>query len=167
MATRNDELVIGIFDHRTQAERAIMELWNAGFAHDRIDMVTRDGATSGTPNLHLQNEAGNSAITGALGGASAGAVAGAVAVTLVPGIGTVLGGGLLAAMLGGAALGAAGGTFLGPFIALEMSEDDAHYYAHHLDEGRTLVVVKSHDRLLEAQAILRKAGARERVPNPV
>ena|ERR1700722_7378005 len=164
MKEKRHDLVVGVFEHRPQAERAITELWKAGFPHDRIDIVTRDGVSAATPNLHMQNEAAQGAIAGAVGGASAGALAGALAVTLVPGIGIVLGGGLLAGMLGGAALGAAGGAFLGPFLSLEMSEDDAHYYAHALDEGRTVVIVKTPDRADEARAILRNLGAHEREP---
>jgi hypothetical protein len=167
MPVKRSDLVAGVFEHRPQAEQAVVELWKAGFAHDRVDMVTREGATEATPNLHLQHEAGDGAIAGAIGGAGAGAVAGAVAVMLVPGIGTVLGGGLLAGIIGGAALGAAGGTFLGPFIALEMSEDDAHYYARAVDEGRTVVVVKDPHRAGEAREILRRMGARERQPAAV
>src|SRR4051812_37512305 len=112
--TRRD-LAVGVFEHRTQAERAVTELWNAGFPHDRIDIVTREGAIAGTPNVHLQGEADQSALTGALAGGSAGAVLGALTFMFIPGLGTVLGGGLLAGIIGGAALGAAGGTFLGPF----------------------------------------------------
>jgi hypothetical protein len=164
MATKRSDLVVGVFEHRPQAEQAITELWKAGFAHDRIDMVTRDGETAATPNLHLQTDAGNSAVTGAVGGAGAGALVGALAVTLLPGVGTVLGGGLLAGLIGGALLGAAGGAFVGPFLALEMNEDDAHYYAHHVDEGRTVVIVKTPDRIEEARSILQRAGAHERQP---
>jgi hypothetical protein len=167
MATNHRDLAVGVFEHRWQAEHAVVELWKAGFAHDRVDLVTRDGATQASPNLHLQEEASEGALAGAAAGAGLGAVAGAAAAMLIPGIGTVLGGGLLAGLIGGAALGAAGGTFVGPFIALEMAEDDAHYYSHAVDEGRTVVVVKDPHRGDEAREILRKAGAQERVPAPV
>jgi hypothetical protein len=164
MAAKRNDLVLGVFEHRSQAERAVIELWKAGFPHDRIDMVTGEGAVTATPNLHLQSEAGNSAIAGAVGGASAGAVAGAVMTLLIPGIGTVIGGGLLAGIIGGAALGAAGGTFLGPFLALEMSEDDAHHYAHTADVGHIVVIVNTPGRVDEARDILRRMGATERQP---
>ena len=163
MATNHRDLAVGVFEHRWQAEHAVVELWKAGFAHDRVDLVTKEGATQATPNLHLQHEATEGALAGAAAGAGVGAVAGTVAALLIPGIGTVLGGGLLAGLIGGAALGAAGGTFLGPFIALEMGEDDAHYYAHAVDEGRTVVVVKDPHRGDEAREILKKAGALDRV----
>jgi hypothetical protein len=164
MATGQNSVIVGVFEHRPRAEQAVAELWRAGFPHDRIDMVTREGETEATPNLHLQDEVGTGAIAGAVGGASAGAIAGAIAVMLVPGLGTILGGGLLAGVIGGAALGAAGGTFLGPFVALQMNEDDAHYYAHAVDEGKTIVIVKVPARAEEARAILLQAGASERQP---
>jgi hypothetical protein len=73
----------------------------------------------------------------------------------------VIGGGLLAGILGGAALGAAGGTFLGPFVALEMDEEEARHYAREIDEGRTVVLVQAFERADEARAILARHGGRE------
>jgi hypothetical protein len=167
MTAPKPKLVVGVFDHLPDAERAIQELWQAGFAPDRIDMITRsEGKTGGTPRFEWQKEAADGAVAGSVAGATAGAVAGALATVLVPGLGTVLGGGLLLALAGGA-LGAAGGTFLGPFIALEMSSDEAHYFAREVDEGRTIVVVKTDDRAAEAAEILRKHGAHQRGPAPV
>jgi hypothetical protein len=163
MATKGHDVVAGCFPHRAQAEQAVAELWKAGFPHDRIDMVTRTGEqVQASPNLHYQKDAGDGALAGAVAGAGAGAIVGAAALTLIPGVGTVIGGGLLAGLLGGAALGAAGGAFLGPFVALEMSEEDARYYAHAVDEGRTVVLVKTPDRRDEACAVLKKHGATRR-----
>ncbi len=68
---------------------------------------------------------------------------------------------MLAGIIGGAALGAAGGSFLGPFIALEMPHDEAHHYARQIEEGRTVVLVQTRDRIGEARAILRAHGADE------
>lgn len=163
MAHDRHNLVVGVFDHQAPAEQAVLELWQAGFAHDRVDMVTRSqGVTKATPDLQRQKDAADGALTGAVAGVSAGAVAGAIAFALVPGIGAAIGGGLLATVIGGACLGAAGGTFLGPFIALQMDEDEAHYYAHQVDEGRTVVLVQTENRVPEARVILRKYGGRER-----
>jgi hypothetical protein len=155
-------LVVGVFDHQAPAERAVADLWAAGFARDRIDMVTRsEGQTQATPDFTRQKDAAEGAVAGAVAGATAGAVAGAVAMLLIPGLGTVIGGGLLAGILGGAAFGAAGGTFLGPFVALEMNEEEARHYAREVDEGRIVVLVLAGDRAVEARAILARHGARE------
>ena len=163
MAEQRPNLVVAVFDDRTRAEQAIMDLYRAGFGQDMIDMATRDqGVTKATPNPEAKRDAADGALTGAMAGASAGAVAGALAMMLVPGLGTVIGGGLLAGILGGAALGAAGGTFLGPFIALQMSEEEAHYYSGEVEQGRTLVIVQAADRAAEARSVLQRHGARER-----
>jgi hypothetical protein len=161
--TEQKNLVVGVFEHQGQAEQAIADLWRAGFPHDRVDMATRSqGLMEATPQLELARDAADGAISGAVAGATIGTVAGLAAFALIPGLGVVIGGGLLAGALGGMALGAAGGTFLGPFIALEMDEADAQYYAHQIDEGRTVVVVQTPDRMEEARAILRRHGAVER-----
>jgi hypothetical protein len=159
---RLDGLVAWIYEHQRQAERAVADLWEAGFAQDLVDMITRSqGHTEAAPNFSVQKKAADGAAAGALAGASAGAMAGAVATMMIPGLGTVIGGGLLAGILGGAALGAAGGTFLGPFFALEMANDEARYYAGQLEEGRTVVLVRAFERAAEARAILARHGGRE------
>ena len=160
MTAPKEKVVVGVFDHLPQAEQAILELLQAGLPRDRIDMITRsEGHSGATPRHEWQKEAANGAIAGAATGATLGAVAGALAMILVPGVGTVLGGGLLA-VIGAGALGAAGGTYLGPFVALGLSSDEAHYYASEVDEGRTVVLVQSDERATEAQAILTRHGAR-------
>jgi hypothetical protein len=157
----NFRLVVAVFDHLPQAEHAIQDLWVVGFPHDHIDMITgSEGQTGATPRFEWQKEAADGAVIGSVAGATAGAVAGALASILIPGLGTVLGGGLLVAILGGSALGAAGGTFLGPFIALQMSSDEAHYFANEVDEGRTVVLVQTEDRSAEAVAIFHRHGPR-------
>jgi hypothetical protein len=161
-ASRPSNIVVGVFEQPADAEKAVAALWQAGFAHDRVDMITRDqGKGPGTPRLAIQKHAGEGAARGAAIGAGAGAAAGLITGLLLPGIGTVLTGGLLAVVVGGAALGAAGGSFVGPFVALEMSEEEAHHYSRHVEEGRTVVLVHTADRQDEARTLLRSHGAAE------
>jgi hypothetical protein len=150
------DLAISVFEKEAQAERAVSALWQAGFAPDRIDMANRRiGVVPGTPRLQFQQDAAEGATAGAVAGATAGAVAGAVAGSILPGMGTVLGG------IGGAALGAAGGTFLGPFVAMDISEVDATHYSNVIDQGRTLVIVRQIGRTDEARQILCAHGGCE------
>jgi hypothetical protein len=160
------EIVAGVFDDARQAEKAIADLYRAGFPIDRIDLVTRSqGETEGTPDFALQKNAAGGTMTGGAIGAAVGALAVAAATLVFPGLGLVLGGGLLTTVVGGAALGAAGGSLLGTFVALEMSEADATYYARAVqEEGRTVVLVQTPDRPEEARAILARNGARQRTP---
>ncbi|MGH7171066.1 MAG: hypothetical protein ACRELG_12375 [Gemmataceae bacterium] len=150
------DLVIGVFEQESQAERAVSALWRASFAPDRIDMANRRmGVVPGTPRVQFQKDAAEGATAGAVAGAASGAVAGAVAGSLMPGVGTVIGG------VGGAALGAAGGTFLGPFVAMEVSQEEATHYSNAIDQGRTLVIIRQIGRADEARAILRAHGGLE------
>ena len=64
------------------------------------------------------------------------------------------------AVIAGAAAGAAGGVYLGPFIAMGLSEQESREYAQALREGRTIVAVRAGDRAAEATSILRRQGAR-------
>jgi hypothetical protein len=156
------DIVVATFEDRAQAERAVAELSHAGLPLEHMDILTRGSETGRAKEAaQLTDEAAGGALVGAAAGAGTGAVAGALAAMLIPGFGTVLGGGLLLGALGGAALGAAGGTFLGPFLALDLSEEEAHYYASHLELGRTVVLVHTRDRQDEVREVLRRHGGRD------
>src|SRR5262249_14672388 len=140
MAIIRGSTVLGIFDDQGHALKAIRNLRAAGFTEDQLGLASRRWVAD-APELaqvHLQQTAGDSAVTGAAVGGGIGAVAGAVAASVIPVVGPVLAGGLLAGAVGGAALGAAVGTFAGPFVALGLSEHDAQHYAQHLEAGRTV-----------------------------
>ena len=161
-ATLLADHVVGVFDTRAAAEAAIGELWRAGFAHDTISLVTRDGLAdlaSPSKTAARQEQAADGAATGAAVGAGAGLVAGAVAVSLIPGVGPLAAGTMVAGALGGAALGAAGGTFLGPFVALRMADRDARRLARHVEQGRSVLVVRTTERQEEARVILDRHNA--------
>jgi hypothetical protein len=157
----NQDLVAAVFEHQHDAEQAVADLWKAGFARERVDMVSRSqGVTQATPGFTLDKDAADGAIYGALAGTATGTIAGGLAFLLIPGLGAVIGGGLLAGLLGGAALGAAGGSFLGPFAALA-GDEAAPHYNQALEEGRIIVLVHAFDRADEARALLQKHGGRE------
>ena len=131
MAAKKTDLVIGVFDHPTQAEQALAELRRAGFPPDRIDLATAAPAA---------DDAGE---------------------TLpVPGVGRVLRGGILSALLRDATVPSA--SFLGLFAALDLPEEDADYYARALQDGRTVVLVRTPDRRDEARALLNRHAAHDR-----
>jgi hypothetical protein len=153
---------VGVFDRLSDAEAAVADLLAAGFPQDRIEMITRkERRQEAWPRAAEENEAAAGAATGAAVGAGAGAIAGILAAGLIPGAGPVLSG---AIAVGGGALGAAGGTFLGPFIAMEMSETEAKHYAQQVHEGRTVLVVRTTDRQEEANIILEDHSAHAGTP---
>jgi hypothetical protein len=158
MSTTLSSTIAASFLTRGRAEAAIDELWHSGFAREDIGIAgpnepLRKAQTSGGA---LEESGGQGAAFGAATGGVAGAVVGGLVAALVPGIGMVLTGGLLAEVILAAAAGAAAGSYLGPFVALGMSNDEAKHFSRDLKAGRTIVVVKADQRALEALEILHR-----------
>jgi hypothetical protein len=156
MSNQTSSRVVGIFDSRQEAVEAARALMAAGFETAQIVIVARDwkGEELPGPLVELQQVAADGAVTGAVAGAGVGAVAGALAAVLpVAGIGILV----LEAL--GIAAGAAIGSYVGPFLALEMSESEAMEHAEQIQRGRIVVVVRTPNRQDEARAILVEHGA--------
>jgi hypothetical protein len=162
-------LVIGVFNTRDEAQRAVEELHQAGFPsseisvvmhrdhHADVDLTDMDAAKAAY--ITGENKAGEGAAIGALAGGIGGGVL-ALGVGLIPGLGPVFAGGLLAAACFGvgAAVGATGGGIVGALIGQEFPEDEACFYEQELKAGRVLVGVKNPERLDEALTLLESLG---------
>src|SRR2546421_8405330 len=147
MTTTGRATVVGVFEDRAAAERAIEELRQAGFNDDQIGYVVRDnrGTTDTVPGGQ-KTLAGEGAATGAISGGVVGGVLGAAAALLIPGFGPAIAGGILATTLGGAAIGAAAGGIIGALTGLGVPEEEARYYQREFEAGRTIVTVKAGNR---------------------
>jgi hypothetical protein len=157
--------LVGVFETRDRAERAVDALERAGFNAEQIGFMTHDGtapAATGTDT----NPAGGSVATGVIGGGALGGLLGAAASLLIPGVGPVIAGGILASTLMGAGLGAVAGGFIGVFAELGLSEHESSYYEGEYRAGRSLVTVKPGDRYDEAFDILRRHGAYDFATRP-
>jgi len=152
--------IIGVFETRDYADRAVTMLREAGFADDQIGFVLRGGNVVRPEDLGSgkEAEAGEGAVTGAIAGASVGGLLAAAAAAFIPGVGPVLSGGILAGLLGGAAVGAAAGGLLGGLIGMGIPEEEARFYQGEFESGHTLIMVKAGDRMAEAHDILHRAG---------
>jgi len=163
VATNTRPTVVGVFNNRADAERAVDELHRAGFRDDQIGFATQGGeapAGGRTITEGGTGEAGEGAVKGLVGGGIVGGILGALATGLIPGIGPVIAGGLLAGILGGAAVGATAGGIVGALVgSMGVPEEEARYYGEEFKSGRTLVTVKADGRYDEAQAIMQRAGA--------
>jgi uncharacterized protein (TIGR02271 family) len=149
----NQSTVVGVFDNRDQADRAVEELRRMGFRDDQIGYAMRGGDNT------VAESTGNAAGEGLATGAVIGGLVGAAAALLIPGIGPVVAGGVLASVLGGAAVGAAAGGILGALVGMGIPEDEATYYEGEFQAGRILVTVKADTRAAEAREVLRRFGA--------
>jgi hypothetical protein len=169
MKAEDKGVILGVFFDRGTAEKAIDELHHAGFSDRDIGLLTPGGEVveAQTATTVQEGNAAEGAVAGALAGGTVGAVTGALASFLIPGLGMAVTGGLLTVILASTAAGAAGGSLIGPFIALGLSEEEARYYERQFSAGRTILVIKTHDREDEARRVLRRHGADGLAPEPV
>src|SRR4051794_19389446 len=136
-ATTQRSTVVGVFNSRADAERAVADLKRAGFREDEISLVGKDdrGGTAGEGN-----KAGTGAATGAAVGAGAAALTSlGITFGIIPVIGPVLALGPIAAALLSAAGGAAAGGLIGALVGMGIPEHEAKYYEGELQAGRYLV----------------------------
>src|SRR4051812_7822083 len=101
-AAKTGPTLVGIFDDRLAAERAVDELMQAGFKADQVGYVLRgsDVTQGGMITDVIGAKDGKGAATGAVTGALAGGVTAAVVTALIPGAGPVLAAGMLAMFFG-------------------------------------------------------------------
>jgi hypothetical protein len=156
--------VVGVFEDRLQADRAVDALRRAGFRDNQIGVALRySGGVSDTGDITAATEeshAGTGAVAGALTGLGLGALAGlGVLSGVIPVIGPAIAGGTLGVILSNAAAGAGLGVLAGALIGAGIPEDEAQYYQNEFDEGRTIVTVHAEGRADEARAILRSYNA--------
>lgn len=167
MKKGNTNAVVGVFYTRSEAEQAIHELRNAGFAEDAIGMISRD-SSGRMVNEDGETLAGEGAAAGAVVGAGAGALAGLGMIAgTIPVIGPVLALGTLGTVLISAAGGAALLGLVGALIGLGIPEDEARYYESEVHGGRFLITVDSGGREAEAWSILHRSGGYNRTNPPL
>jgi len=153
--------IVGVFEDRKDADRAIGELRKAGFRDDQIGVVMRHDEGMAQPE-HVDDDshAGTGAITGAVAGLGLGALAGlGVLSGMIPVVGPAIAAGTLGVILSNAAAGAGVAGLVGALIGAGIPEEEAHYYQGEFEAGRAIVTVHAEGRADEATAILRRHGA--------
>lgn len=162
--------VIGVFDSKEQAEKAVSQMRNSGFDTNEISIVAKGGkgggnGGSGNGNsgddedggtLDMDTVADGTTTGGVLGGL-AGLALGAGALA-VPGLGPIIAAGPIAGLISGAATGGVAGGLLDWGIP----EERGRYYEGEVRKGRILAVVRAHEQKVgNAAAIMRQNGAKD------
>lgn len=164
--------IAGIFNSRTDAERAVEQLRSIGTAEERISLLT-PGTTAAeldaaVPTTETEQPGMGKALGGTVGGAlgvAGGLHLGAAAASLfVPGVGPILAAGLIGAALlgaGGAATGVVAGGALEDNVAEGLPQDELYVYEDALRKGHTVVIVVAEDdeRGEAARGVMAGAGA--------
>lgn len=155
--------VVGVFEDRRHADKAVNDLRKAGFRDDQIGVAMRHDATAtgtATDATDADSHADSGAIAGVLTGLGLGTLAGlGVLSGVIPVIGPAIAGGTLGIILSNAAAGAGIAGLVGALIGAGVPEHEARYYQSEFEAGRTIVTVTADGRSDEATAILRRHGA--------
>ncbi len=162
--------IVGVFDDRLEADRAVDELRRSGFRDEQIGVAMRHdtgAVTSDGGAATDESHTGSGAVTGVLTGLGLGALAGlGVLSGMIPVIGPAIAGGTLGIILSNAAVGAGVGGLVGALVGAGIPEDEAHYYQGEFEAGRTIVTVHADGRADEAMAIFRRHGAYDMSSRP-
>ena len=145
--------IVSLYDELSNARNAVEDLVKAGFARDAISLVARDmDGQYATYFEKQENQEGDipprdeeeGAIAGGIIGGLAGILLG-LGMMAIPGIGPVIAAGPLATILLGAGTGTLAGSLVGAIVEWDVPEEEAEYYAERVQQGSTLVFVKTSD----------------------
>jgi hypothetical protein len=156
--------VAGLFKSEREADLAIKELERAGFNENNYGVIAPNTVVQRVDRAQDQREGTiqTDHKLGTAGGAAVGGLTGLLAgltALAVPGVGPILAAGMIAASAG---FGATAGGLLGSLTSASINEEEAQTYAEGVKRGGILVIVQADDRrAVEAQNILRQAGALE------
>ncbi|OPY57023.1 MAG: hypothetical protein A4E55_01882 [Pelotomaculum sp. PtaU1.Bin035] len=156
--------VVGLFDSREQAEKAVSALRGRGF-YEEISVLAADkGKAGGNTEKYQMNKQGtgggsiaSGVSTGGVLGGLAGLAMGAGAL-VIPGIGPILAAGPIAGLLSGAATGGIAGGLIDWGVPSERGK----YYEGKVKEGKILASVRTDDmKINDAARIMRENGAHD------
>jgi len=154
-----EHIVAGLFNLRTQADAALRDLQANGFTEDQLGIIAPDpegrggGESIASDPALKPNTVTEGAVTGGILGGALGAFLAATGALVIPGIGPFIAGGILVTLIGGGA-----GWLIGGLSGLGVSEEDARYFQEQVESGRSLVTVKTTDRVEDAVRILLRHG---------
>ncbi|MFO7152306.1 MAG: general stress protein [Bacillota bacterium] len=150
--------VIGVFENREQAEKAVDELRDSGFDTNEISVVAKGGQqrNANEDGMNMDSVADGTTAGGILGGL-AGLALGAGALA-IPGLGPIVAAGPIAGMLSGAATGGIAGGLLDWGIP----EERGRHYEEEVKKGKILAAIRTSDQKVQKAAeIMRQNGAKD------
>jgi hypothetical protein len=158
MTAKRQSTVIGVFYDPLDAQAAIRDLRQLGFADAHFGLVSPHKDMDQAAHKGEKTVAGAAIGAGAVG---AGAALWSLGLTfgMVPVIGPILAAGPLAAALISGAGGAAAGGIIGAMTGLGIGAKDAKFYEKELYAGRTLVTVDADKREDEAWGVMERHSA--------
>lgn len=149
--------VIGVFESRDNAEKAVNELRQQGFSTEEINILSKKDRHQGRQGETYDDDISDGALTGGTLGGIGGLLLGAGALA-IPGVGPVIAVGPIAAALSGAVAGGVAGGLIDWGIPSEASRR----YEQEVVQGKILAVIRADAAKVNAAAqILRQNGAKD------
>jgi uncharacterized membrane protein len=152
--------VVGIFNERSQAERAVNEIREAGITDDKISIAAKEDQLRGEGNEDNEGAMGRNVATGATTGGSLGGLTGLLAgagALAIPGVGPILAAGPIAAGLSGAAAGGVAGSL----VDLGVPNEQGQEYEEEIKRGGLLAVVEAdNNKVNDVASFMRRNGAK-------
>ncbi len=152
--------VIGVFNSRDQAEKAVSDLRNKGFENE-ISIVAKDESGGARADKNSEMFGGDSITDGTTTGGVLGGIAGlaiGAGALAIPGLGPIIAAGPIAGLLSGAATGG----IAGGLTDWGIPEERGKYYEGKVKEGNIIAAVKTDDNKIDSAAgVLRNYGAQD------
>lgn len=150
--------VIGVFDSRDNAERAVNALRSQGFTTEEINIVSKNKNKQGQQGTeYFEDDITDGALTGGTLGGIGGLLLGAGALA-IPGVGPILAAGPIAAALSGAVAGGIAGGLIDWGIPAEAGKR----YEQQVAQGGILAIIRSDAvKVNQAAQVLRQNGAKD------
>jgi len=157
MNSRDTSTVIGVFNVRSDAERAVSALRSQGFNSEEINIISKRTEDEEDNENFYDDDISDGALTGGAIGGLGGLLLGAGAL-MIPGIGPIVAAGPIAAAIGGAMTGGIAGGLIDWGIPSEAGER----YEQHVAQGGILAIIRTNtDKVQQAAQILRQYDAQD------
>jgi hypothetical protein len=162
----NHKIVFGLFDTRSDLERAVNSLKERGFRNSDISALLPTKGDSKDFAHENSTKAPEGAATGAVTGVALGGVLGwlvGVGALAIPGIGPFVAAGPILAALGGAGLAGAAGGIVGALIGFGIPEYEAKRYETALKDGGMLLSAHAEtpEMVVTAKQVFTECGAHD------
>lgn len=155
-AKKNDQTIIGVFESRSSAEKAVETLRQQGFNNEEINIISKKQSQDDDSDV-VDDDIMDGTLTGGTIGGIGGLLLGAGAL-MIPGIGPILAVGPIAAAVGGAIAGG----ITGGLIDWGIPSEDSKRYEQEVVHGSILAIIRTDARKTDSVAqILRQNGAKE------
>ncbi|MBP2654893.1 MAG: hypothetical protein H6Q73_2462 [Firmicutes bacterium] len=156
-STRGTKNVMGVFNSRSAAEKAVKDLRQQGFSTEEINIIGKQREGDREESGEYNDDITDGTLTGGTIGGIGGLILGAGALA-IPGVGPIVAMGPIAAALSGAVAGGVTGGLIDWGIPATVSRR----YEQRIAEGGILAVIRTNTQAVDKAAeILRQNGAND------